>query len=278
MNGIVVDRDLCTRCGTCSTVCPSRIISAAGTADIPHVPIEAAARCNRCGHCEAFCPTGALSAGSDEGTGGAAAGGIDSDLLGRYIKSRRSVRHYTSDPVDRETIEEILDIARYAPSGMNLQPVQWLVVDDAGRVHEIARFTVDWMRSLAASGHPLGTYGAPLIAAWDAGIDRICLGAPHLLIAHIPAGPTGPTDAAIAMTHVDIVAPAFGVGTCWAGFVSMAAQTWKPLKDALPLPAGRTVAYAMMFGYPRYAVHRIPPRKAARISWWTAEGIEGGEP
>jgi ferredoxin len=84
MNSIVIDRDLCTRCGTCSTVCPSGIIAAAGQLDLPHVPKAAAVRCNRCGHCEAFCPTGALAAVWDECEGDAAAAdSIGLDILGR---------------------------------------------------------------------------------------------------------------------------------------------------------------------------------------------------
>ncbi len=40
------------------------------------------------------------------------------------------------------------------------------------------------------------------------------------LFAHIPEGnPMASVDAIIALTHFDIAAPAFGIGTCWAGFV-----------------------------------------------------------
>jgi nitroreductase len=41
------------------------------------------------------------------------------------IRSRHSVRSYLDRPVPRGTIEHILDVARYAPSGTNTQP--WLV-------------------------------------------------------------------------------------------------------------------------------------------------------
>jgi nitroreductase len=74
-------------------------------------------------------------------------------------------------------------------------------------------------------------------------------------------------DATIALTHFDIAAPAFGVGTCWAGFVAMAAASFAPLRQEIGIPEGRTSAYAMMFGNPRYQVHGIPPRKPLQVTW-----------
>jgi nitroreductase len=189
-------------------------------------------------------------------------------VLSGYLKSRRSVRHYTTQPVGRETIEKILDIARYAASGGNAQPVSWIVVHDPKEVRRLAGLTIDWMRTFEKSGHPMSAYAPVLIAAWDHGIDPICRGAPHLLIAYVPEeNPSAPTDAIIALTHADIAAPAFGVGTCWAGFLSMAARTYGPLKEALGLPQGRAFAYALMFGYPQYRTYRIPRRNPADITW-----------
>ncbi len=49
------------------------------------------------------------------------------------IKSRISTRGFLDRPVREETVREILDIARWAPSGGNLQPWKVHVVMDAGR-------------------------------------------------------------------------------------------------------------------------------------------------
>ena len=38
------------------------------------------------------------------------------------IESRKSVRAFTSQQVDRTTIEKILNAAKCAPSGVNMQP------------------------------------------------------------------------------------------------------------------------------------------------------------
>jgi nitroreductase len=46
------------------------------------------------------------------------------------IKQRRSIRAYLDTPVDQAVVEELLDIARWSPSGGNLQP--WKVIAVTG--------------------------------------------------------------------------------------------------------------------------------------------------
>lgn len=44
------------------------------------------------------------------------------------IFRRRSIRTFTGDPVDRESIETILQAGRWAPSGLNNQPWRFMVL------------------------------------------------------------------------------------------------------------------------------------------------------
>jgi nitroreductase len=107
-----------------------------------------------------------------------------------------------------------------------------------------------------------------LIGAWESGRDVICREAPHLLFAHIPENnPVASVDAIIALAHFDVAAPAFDIGTCWAGFVAGAAMSYEPLQKELGLLAGRKCAYAMMFGYPQYKVYGIPRRNPVAVTW-----------
>lgn len=271
MTNIIVDQERCTQCGICTIVCPSGIIDAVNENHLPQVQETNAPRCINCGHCEAFCPSNALllDLRPDEKvpllTG---AGTISQEDMALYLKKRRSVRHFTREPIPKEIIPEILDIARYAASGGNGQPVKWLVVHDPEKVRKIAELTIEWMKGLLNTAHPMSGYIPMLILAWDQGHDVICRGAPHLLFAHIPEENTvASVDAIIALTHVDIAAPAFGIGTCWAGFVAAAAMSYEPLQKELGLPAGRKSAYAMMFGHPKYKVHGIPRRKPLEVTW-----------
>ena len=264
---IEIDRDACTGCGVCSEVCIAGIIEPARGTAPPSVPAEKEGQCLSCGQCEAFCPTGAVVRG-DRAPPASPAGAVSAKQLALYMKSRRSIRRYRPDPVPRETIEALLDAARYAPSAGNGQPVEWLVIHDPREVQKVAGLVIDWMREQVGGDHPMSGYLPHLIAAWERGTDVICRGAPHLLIAHVPeANPIAPIDAIIALTHVDIAAPAFGLGTCWAGFVAMGAQAYAPLREFYALPEGRVPAYAMMFGYPRYRPQQVPGRKPLQVTW-----------
>ena len=44
------------------------------------------------------------------------------------IKSRRSIRAFKPDPVPKEVLTELLDVARWAPSGANAQPWEFFVL------------------------------------------------------------------------------------------------------------------------------------------------------
>jgi nitroreductase/NAD-dependent dihydropyrimidine dehydrogenase PreA subunit len=269
MTTILVDQDLCTRCGICSIVCPASIVDPADENSLPKVHDAKAGMCIQCGHCEISCPSQALllNVCPDEKVP-LTAGAISSDDIAFYLKKRRSVRHFIKDSVPKETILEILDIARYAASGGNGQPVQWIVVHDPKNVKKIAGLTIEWMKILQNTNHPMSGYIPGLIGAWEAGHDVVCRGAPHLLFATIPEdNPVASVDAIIALTHFDIAAPAFGIGTCWAGFLAMAATSCEPLQKELGIPAGRKSAYAMMFGYPQYKVYGIPRRKPLEVTW-----------
>lgn len=57
------------------------------------------------------------------------------------IKSRRSIRKYTGDPVSDEDLEKILEAGRWAPSGLNNQPWRFAIVRDAGLKEEISKLT-----------------------------------------------------------------------------------------------------------------------------------------
>src|SRR5512145_1047132 len=101
MTTILVDRDLCTRCGICSNVCTMGIIDPADENALPKVPDAKAGMCIRCGHCEAYCPSRALHL--NEHTEErlplpAGAGTITPEDIGYYLRKRRSVRRFTGDP------------------------------------------------------------------------------------------------------------------------------------------------------------------------------------
>ncbi len=63
------------------------------------------------------------------------------------IKSRKSIRAFTDQAVEKETIEQILEVSQRAPSGTNTQP--WHVYVCAGDVRQAI---IDDVLALAAAG------------------------------------------------------------------------------------------------------------------------------
>src|SRR5208283_658666 len=125
---------------------------------------------------------------------------------------------------------------------------------------------IDFMRNMIEEKHPMTQkYSLPrFIKAWETGTDLISRGAPALVIAHAPKDYSwGLTDSAIAVTFLDVAAPSFGLGSCWAGLIMMAAAQWPPLRQAFALPERHACFGAIMLGYPKYEYQRLPLRKKA---------------
>jgi nitroreductase len=56
------------------------------------------------------------------------------------IKTRRSVRKYTDQPVPEEWVHELLRAGMQAPSAVNQQPWQFVIIDDHTILDEIPKF------------------------------------------------------------------------------------------------------------------------------------------
>ena len=65
----------------------------------------------------------------------------DNNPIIEAIKTRRSVRKYTEEPVSRELISIIVDCGRMAPSSKNIQPWEFVVVTDRDTLAQIAELT-----------------------------------------------------------------------------------------------------------------------------------------
>ena len=268
----VFDRTKCIRCGACGELCPADII----TFDKDGYPVvlkENAENCIFCGHCEAVCPKGAAGVTAPRLQAALSPGKkpkISAEQMGDYIRFRRSTRAYLQKPVPKKTLEELLDIARYAPTAMNAQPVRWIVVHDTEKVRSLVKTVIGWMRSAAEKSVPIAAAlgFAGLVQDYESGNDAICRNAPHLVVTHahkdnsLAAG-----DSAIALATFDLAAPAFGLGTCWAGFFRIAAANSPEVKKELGIPEDNVCTGAMMAGFPKYKFQRAPKRDKPEVVW-----------
>jgi nitroreductase/NAD-dependent dihydropyrimidine dehydrogenase PreA subunit len=272
-----VDPARCKRDGVCVAECPTRVLELEPGDAVPRMRPEAEEGCRHCGHCLAVCASEAVTL---DGLTADALPPVQPELLPgpeqitHILRARRSIRSFTARLAGRDTLARLLDVARFAPSASNRQAVRWLAVYEPEEVHRLAGLSVDWVRAgLPSQPPPAQWFSRRLVAAWDAGRDMICRGAPHLLIACAPADYAWAlSDSAIALTYVELAAPAFGLGACWGGIITNAARGWRPLQEALALPDGLIVCGAMMVGYARHRFRRLPERNPAQVTWHAPHG------
>jgi len=272
MELFTVNRETCNRDGICAAVCPYGIIAWSQGA-YPAPAADAEQLCIRCGHCVAVCPTGSLH---HRDMPVAECPPVrpelrsDPEQCAHFIRSRRSIRVYRERPVERETLARLIDMARYAPSGINSQGARWLVIGDRAELRRLAGLVIDWMRWLQ-TGMPdvaEAMHVERTIGRWQAGEDVILRGAPVLIVAHAAKGNRmSPSTCTIALATLELAATSLGLGGCWAGYFNAAAAAFPPLQTALGLPAGHQCFGAMMIGYPQFAYHRLPTRNPPVIDW-----------
>ena len=200
----------------------------------------------------------------------------EAETIALWMKDRRSVRRYKDTPVPLDLIERVLDIARYAPSGHNTQSVEWVVVADRPGVTAVNAQVARWSRAEVDEksdlAKKLNLAGA--LRAYGHGRDVICRGAPALVLAHGPAeGITPREDGAIAVAWLELAARAVGLASCFAGYVTFAANAYAPLSEALGLSAARTVYGAAMLGFAAVKYRLIPPRNEAKAVMLHGEAL-----
>lgn len=268
-----IDDNKCKRDGICVEECPLKIIRLADQNSVPTPVPNAEELCIHCGHCVSICPHGALALKEmppEKCTPIKKDLNISKEQAEQFLCSRRSIRVYKDKPVERETIEKMIHIASYGPTGHNSQTVEWLVVHDREDVKKFAGLVVDWMRSMVKEKSPIAAelQFDLILAGWEAGLDIILRDAPHLILAHAPSSDAmAPTSCTIQLSYLELAAASLGLGACWAGFLYAATVFWPPLQEELGLPEGHTCQGALMLGHPKFKYHRIPVRNTPKVKW-----------
>lgn len=271
MAHMLVDRNRCSRDGLCTQFCGRGLIALED--GWPTFADKDADRCNRCGQCVAFCPQGAISLQHyDHEPVRRLEPGLEvsPEQAAQLLRGRRSIRRYKPAPVPRETVMDVLETARMAPTGGNNQLVSWMVIHETSLVQQLAAEVVEWFDQKARHDAFLRERYAvdEIVTRCRAGEDVILRGAPHLVLATTPSRAAwGAVDSAIALTYFELGGWAHGIGTCWAGYFIRACAVWQPLRDLLGLDDDTVVQGALMFGFPRFMPHSIPVRNPLKLTW-----------
>jgi nitroreductase len=144
------------------------------------------------------------------------------------VNSRESIRDYDPNkPVSKETLQNILDAGRMAPSAKNLQPWKFLVIKSPEMLGKIRTcYGRDWFKMAPVVLVVVGYKDKAWVRSYD-GYNSI------------------ETDLAIAMTHLILAAENEGVGTCWI-------EAYDPaiLREVLYLSDNEVVFGITPLGYP----------------------------
>jgi nitroreductase len=178
------------------------------------------------------------------------------------IKGRRSVRKFKKSPVERALIEEIFDIALWAPSGMNRQNWKFFVL--AGEKKEgLVSISSTSFQYLEPHLQELFAEKPKIFEATRRFFNRLGE-APVVVCAYFePANMddlTSCQNVAAAIQNLLLVAHAHGLGTCWmTGPVYVADQINRFLgvKDM-------TLVAIIPMGYPD-ETPKVPPRRPERV-------------
>ena len=242
----------CVRCGLCLEVCAPR--SLVFSADFqPKFGKDGEARCTGCQHCLAICPQKAISICGRDPEESAASTPVPAaeDML-RLIQNRRSIRRYRHEAVEAETIDKLLDMLRWVPTGVNNHRLHFSVIRDLAVMDEIREKVNAQFREWITQEDP------PQIAAIMtryksqslAGLDVIFRGAPHLIVAAVPQdAPCADLEPVIALSYFELYAKTLGLGTCWCGLAAAALFAIPEIAERIALPPDYRLGYVMLFGY-----------------------------
>jgi nitroreductase len=182
--------------------------------------------------------------------------------IGDAISSRRSVREYTTQAVDEQTIHRLINAAILAPNAVNQQPWTFTVVRDQDRLDRISRGAkFHMLMTMPASPH--SDHFRSLLNDPN---FQIFYHAPVLML--ISASAQGPwiiEDCALAAENLMLAACATGLGTCWIGFAQSFLNTPEG-KQLLDLPADCVPVAPIILGHPKDVPPPVP-RKQPEVRW-----------
>ena len=94
--------------------------------------------------------------------------------------------------MDRETLEQLIETARYAPTASNAQNLHWTVIDGRDKLEPLSQETVNWMERVieAQPDSPAADYFRPFVAHWTTGYDSILRTAQTLFPPLLKRAPT----------------------------------------------------------------------------------------
>jgi nitroreductase len=172
-------------------------------------------------------------------------------LILNAIYARRSIRKFMpGKPVERHKLEALLQAAMAAPSACNIQPWDFIIIEDTASIQAIQN-------------------GIEQYAQYNPTVIVVICGNNEF----IPWKGYGVVDCACAMENIMIAAPAMGLGTvCIGGFDP------QKVKEQLAIPENIEAVGMLYVGYP---AEEKPPRTKyleEAVHWGKYDGARTRKP
>jgi nitroreductase len=182
--------------------------------------------------------------------------------LSEAINGRHSVREYTAEPVDEQTIRLLIADAIQAPSAIDEQPWTFTVVRDQALLDRASQQAKAHMRAVT----PAGAQPSHFKSMLDDADFQIFYHAPVLvLISAATEGAWIVADCALAAQNLMLAGYAAGLGSCWIGFAQSYLNTPEG-RAAFGLPEAWIPVAPIILGHPKSVTAPVP-RKAPDIHW-----------
>ncbi len=183
---------------------------------------------------------------------------MDYESLLELAKKRRTIRKLKADPIPDEYVDKIIEVARWAPSGANSQPWEFIIVKD----HELRNSIINLIQEYNKLSHKMELVREPeLRFHWTAaGYGRapvfiILCGDPRTKEAYPLAATLNQGEShlisslASAFLYMQLAATTLGLGSQW---VSVIAHPYVQslTKDLLGVPQELKFYDMLAVGYP----------------------------
>jgi nitroreductase len=180
------------------------------------------------------------------------------------LRTRRTVRSYTAEPVARQELQELIDSAILAPTGMNLQPWAFSVITSQELMRKLNAIVLGMLRSPEAQQHMTNARMREIVN--DPAYDIFYGASALIVISGDTKVPGALIDCQLAAENLFLAAHAKGLGTCYMGFLTLAAQH-PEARTLLGIAEGHEMMAAAIVGHPDVRPEGPPQREPAKIHW-----------
>jgi 5,6-dimethylbenzimidazole synthase len=183
------------------------------------------------------------------------------------VKSRRSTRRFKPDPIPEDSVLKIIEVARWAPSGFNLQPWEFVIVRNPElkkSIVDICRANFEQQRKMESTREPWqgqfnfiryddnipgGDYGVAPVFILVLGDTRTRAGLPMgYRYSHLQWQNELNSSLAGAYLYMHLAAKSLGLGSQWVSSAS-APYSQCMIKDLLKIPVEFEIYDMMALGY-----------------------------